>query len=239
MGAGGSEDVPSIKKGVVRQVAGPVVTAEEMDGAAMYELVAVGSLKLLGEIIRLTGSSATIQVYEETAGLTVGDPVIRTAAPLSVELGPGLLGNIFDGVQRPLEEIAQFTGDMFIPRGVSVPALDRKKKWKFNPNSNLSVGDHVTAGDVYGTVPETALLEHKLMIPPNQMGTVKWIAEAGEVCLLLMFSFLFTLLGLVNLQYFKYCFRNSANTNNVQNFFFLKYMMNGVINLCSIRLKRK
>lgn len=181
MGRGGSDAVSAIKQGVVRQVAGPVVTADEMDGAAMYELVAVGSLKLLGEIIRLTGSSATIQVYEETAGLTVGDPVIRTNAPLSVELGPGLLGNIFDGVQRPLQQIAIHTGDMFIPRGVSVPALDRSKKWRFTPNPDIKVGDHITAGDVYGTVPETALLEHKLMIPPNQMGSVKWIASAGEV----------------------------------------------------------
>lgn len=181
MGAGGSDGLPTVKNGVVRQVAGPVVTADEMDGAAMYELVAVGSLKLLGEIIRLTGSSATIQVYEETAGLTVGDPVIRTSAPLSVELGPGLLGNIFDGVQRPLTEIAKFTGDMFIPRGVSVPALDRKIKWAFTPYPGMSIGDHVTAGDVFGTVPETALLEHKLMVPPNQMGTVKWIAPKGDV----------------------------------------------------------
>lgn len=170
-----------MKMGIVRQVAGPVVTADEMDGAAMYELVAVGKLKLLGEIIRLTGSSATIQVYEETAGLTVGDPVERTAAPLSVELGPGLLGNIFDGVQRPLEKIALHTGDMFIPRGVSVPALDRQKAWDFTPNLEIGIGDHVTAGDVYGTIPETDLIEHKLMIPPNQMGTVTWIAPAGEV----------------------------------------------------------
>lgn len=175
-----AESAPNM--GVVRQVAGPVVTADEMDGAAMYELVAVGKLKLLGEIIRLTGSSATIQVYEETAGLTVGDPVERTAAPLSVELGPGLLGNIFDGVQRPLEKIALHTGDMFIPRGVSVPALDRTKQWKFTPTPSFSVGDHVTAGDVYGTIPETALIEHSLMIPPNQMGTITWIAPAGTVC---------------------------------------------------------
>lgn len=181
MGRDGSDGLSAIKEGVVRQVAGPVVTADEMDGAAMYELVAVGKLKLLGEIIRLTGSSATIQVYEETAGLTVGDPVIRTSAPLSVELGPGLLGNIFDGVQRPLEKIAIYTGDMFIPRGISVPALDRNKLWAFTPNPSVSVGDHVTAGDVFGVIPETALLEHKLMVPPNQMGTITWIAPAGEV----------------------------------------------------------
>lgn len=181
MGAGGSDGVNAMKMGIVRQVAGPVVTADEMDGAAMYELVAVGKLKLLGEIIRLSGSSATIQVYEETAGLTVGDPVERTAAPLSVELGPGLLGNIFDGVQRPLKKIALLTGDMFIPRGVSVPALDRTVKWDFTPNPDFGVGDDVTAGDVYGTVPETDLIVHKLMVPPNQMGKITWIAPAGEV----------------------------------------------------------
>ncbi|PXF43149.1 V-type proton ATPase catalytic subunit A [Gracilariopsis chorda] len=180
MGAGGSDGVNAMKMGIVRQVAGPVVTADEMDGAAMYELVAVGKLKLLGEIIRLSGSSATIQVYEETAGLTVGDPVERTAAPLSVELGPGLLGNIFDGVQRPLKKIALLTGDMFIPRGVSVPALDRTVKWDFTPNPDFGVGDDVTAGDVYGTVPETDLIVHKLMVPPNQMGKITWIAPAGE-----------------------------------------------------------
>lgn len=179
MGRGESNAV--VQKGVIRKVAGPVVTADEMDGAAMYELVAVGDLRLLGEIIRLSGSSATIQVYEETAGLTVGDPVERTAAPLSVELGPGLLGNIFDGVQRPLQKIAEYTGDMFIPRGVSVPALDRSKKWDFTPNPEVAVGDKVTAGDVIGTVPETALLEHKVMVPPNQMGSVTWIAPAGSV----------------------------------------------------------
>ncbi|KAI0566781.1 Vacuolar-type H+-ATPase V1A subunit [Gracilaria domingensis] len=166
--------------GVVRQVAGPVVTADEMDGAAMYELVSVGHLRLLGEIIRLSGSSATIQVYEETAGLTVGDPVERTAAPLSVELGPGLVGDIFDGVQRPLEKIALKTGDMFIPRGVSVPALDRSKKWDFTPSPDFAIGDEVTAGDIYGTIPETELILHKLMIPPNQMGKITWIAPAGE-----------------------------------------------------------
>lgn len=169
------------QNGVVRQVAGPVVTADEMSGAAMYELVRVGPQLLLGEIIRLAGSSATIQVYEETSGLTVGDPVQRTGAPLSVELGPGLLGNIFDGVQRPLETIAQLTQDMFIPKGVSVPALDRNKKWSFTPNPDLKVGDHIAAGDIFGTVPESALIVHKLMLPPGQMGTVTFLAPKGEV----------------------------------------------------------
>lgn len=166
--------------GVVRQVAGPVVTADEMDGAAMYELVRVGHDRLVGEIIRLEGSSATVQVYEETAGLTVGDPVERTAQPLSVELGPGLLGNIFDGIQRPLENIAEVTGDMFIPRGISVPSLQRKKAWDFVPTKAFSVGSHITAGDVFATVDETPLLQHKVMVPPGAMGTVTYLAEEGE-----------------------------------------------------------
>ncbi len=169
----------AVENGIVRQVAGPVVTADNMSGAAMYELVRVGPENLLGEIIRLSGGSATIQVYEETAGLTVGDPVERTGAPLSVELGPGLLGQIFDGVQRPLETIADITKDMFIPRGVSVPCLDREKKWKFSPSKEINLGDHVAAGDVFGTVPELELLTHKLMVPPGQMGTVTYLAPPG------------------------------------------------------------
>jgi V-type H+-transporting ATPase subunit A len=142
--------------------------------------VRVGHTYLLGEIIRLTGSTATIQVYEETAGLTVGDPVQRTAAPLSVELGPGLMGQIFDGVQRPLEKIAEVTGDMFIPRGVSVAPLDRLKKWDYTPTPGLKVGDHVAAGDIIGSVPETTLHLHKIMLPPNQMGVITFLAPAGS-----------------------------------------------------------
>lgn len=166
--------------GMVRQVAGPVVTGDNMSGAAMYELVRVGPESLLGEIIRLLGSSATIQVYEETSGLTVGDPIERTGAPLSVELGPGLLGNIFDGVQRPLEKIAQITNDMFIPRGVAVPCLDREIKWEYTPNPDCKVGDHIAAGDVFGTVPESALVIHKLMLPPGQRGTITYLKPRGN-----------------------------------------------------------
>mmetsp|Transcript_11207 Transcript_11207/g.34304 ORF Transcript_11207/g.34304 Transcript_11207/m.34304 type:complete len:609 (+) Transcript_11207:214-2040(+) len=167
------------KQGVVRQVAGPVVTADRMDGAAMYELVRVGHDNLVGEIIRLEGSSATVQVYEETAGLMVGDPVIRTAKPLSVELGPGLLGNIFDGIQRPLEEIALYAKDVFIPKGISIHPLNRKKMWEYIPG-NVKVGDHVTGGDIYGKVVETALLDHQLMMDPASMGKVTYVAPAGE-----------------------------------------------------------
>ncbi|KAG2656373.1 hypothetical protein PVAP13_1KG078608 [Panicum virgatum] len=145
--------------GYVRKVSGPVVVADGMGGAAMYELVRVGHDNLIGEIIRLEGDSATIQVYEETAGLMVNDPVLRTRKPLSVELGPGILGNIFDGIQRPLKTIAIKSGDVYIPRGVSVPALDKDTLWEFQPNK-LGVGDVITGGDLYATVFENTLMQH-------------------------------------------------------------------------------
>eukprot|EP00189_Rhodosorus_marinus_P010493 CAMPEP_0184744264 /NCGR_PEP_ID=MMETSP0315-20130426/7081_1 /TAXON_ID=101924 /ORGANISM="Rhodosorus marinus, Strain UTEX LB 2760" /LENGTH=612 /DNA_ID=CAMNT_0027215943 /DNA_START=160 /DNA_END=1998 /DNA_ORIENTATION=+ len=171
-----------MKHGEVRQVAGPVVTGDHMDGAAMYELVKVGEDNLVGEIIRLEGSSATIQVYEETAGLMVGDPIVRTAKPLSVELGPGLLGNIFDGIQRPLEEIALTAKDVFIPRGIAVPPLNRQKTWEYIP-VDLKVGDHIASGDIFGSVVETPILDHKLMMDPSSMGRITYIAPAGEYTL--------------------------------------------------------
>lgn len=110
-----------------------VVTAEKMSGSAMYELVRVGYYELVGEIIRLEGDMATIQVYEETSGVTVGDPVLRTGKPLSVELGPGILGSIFDGIQRPLKDINEMSQSIYIPKGVNIPALSRTLKWEFNP----------------------------------------------------------------------------------------------------------
>ena len=119
--------------GSIFSISGPVVIAQEISGAAMYELVRVGHMKLVGEIIRLEADTATIQVYEETSGLTVGDPVQRTGKPLSVELGPGILGSIFDGIQRPLEVIAKMTEDIYIPRGINITSLDRKALWEFNP----------------------------------------------------------------------------------------------------------
>lgn len=165
--------------GYIRKVSGPVVVADHMSGAAMYELVRVGNDSLIGEIIRLEGDSATIQVYEETAGLTVGDIVMRTKKPLSVELGPGIMGNIFDGIQRPLKQIAQQSGDVFIPRGVAVPALDASIAWEFAP-TGFKVGDRITAGDIYATVKENTLMDHKVMLPPNARGTVTYIAPAGH-----------------------------------------------------------
>eukprot|EP00775_Hariotina_reticulata_P008661 gene8661-8842_t len=165
--------------GYIRKVSGPVVVADNMSGSAMYELVRVGADALIGEIIRLEGDTATIQVYEETAGLTVGDVVNRTKKPLSVQLGPGILGNIFDGIQRPLKTIAQRSGDVFIPRGVAVPALDETKSWEFAP-TGFKVGDRITAGDIYAVVKENTLMDHKVMLPPGARGTISYIAPPGD-----------------------------------------------------------
>jgi V-type H+-transporting ATPase subunit A len=152
-----------------------------MGGAAMYELVRVGGDNLIGEIIRLEGDHATVQVYEETSGLTVGDPVTRTRQPLSVELGPGIMGNIFDGIQRPLQTIAKATGDVFIPRGVAVPALDKSKQWEWAPGTGIKAGDPLTGGDVFGAVHENTLLQqHKVMLPPGARGKVTFVAPAGN-----------------------------------------------------------
>jgi V-type H+-transporting ATPase subunit A len=148
----------------------------------MYELVRVGADKLIGEIIRLEADNATIQVYEDTSGLTVGDPVMRSGKPLSVELGPGILGTIFDGIQRPLKTIAIGTQSCFIPRGVDVPALDRSILWEFAP-TNFKVGDRITGGDIYATVQENSLMEHRVLLPPQARGTVSYIAPAGQYSL--------------------------------------------------------
>eukprot|EP00049_Salpingoeca_infusionum_P017293 m.352429 g.352429 ORF g.352429 m.352429 type:complete len:608 (-) comp16517_c0_seq1:1484-3307(-) len=167
--------------GLVYGVSGPVVTAERMMGAAMYELVRVGYNKLVGEIIRLDGDQATIQVYEETSGVTVGDPVECTGSPLSVELGPGILDGIFDGIQRPLDEINAQTESIYIPRGVNVNSLNREKQWDYVPFEELKVGDVVSGGDIIGVVHENSLItEHKIMVHPFAGGTVTWIAPAGK-----------------------------------------------------------
>ncbi|KAL1903195.1 H(+)-transporting V1 sector ATPase subunit A [Sporothrix stenoceras] len=165
--------------GKIYSVSGPVVVAEEMEGVAMYELVKVGHDNLVGEVIRISGDRATIQVYEETAGVQVGDPVLRTGKPLSVELGPGLLNNIYDGIQRPLASIADVSKSIYIPRGIATHALDREKKWEFRPT--MKVGDHIAGGDVWGIVHENSFItEHKIMLPPRARGTIKRIVEAGE-----------------------------------------------------------
>eukprot|EP00899_Mesostigma_viride_P024267 jgi/Mesvir1/5024/Mv02234-RA.2 len=165
--------------GSIKKVSGPVVVAQKMGGAAMYELVRVGASQLIGEIIRLEGDNATIQVYEETSGLQVGDLVQRTKKPLSVELGPGLLGQMFDGIQRPLKAIAEKTKSVYIPRGVNVPALDRAKQWEFKP-SKLSVGDSITGGDIFALVQENQMIEHRVMLPPGAMGRITYIAPPGH-----------------------------------------------------------
>jgi len=166
--------------GFVKKVAGPLCIAERMAGAAMYELVRVGKQALVGEIIKLEGDQAYIQCYEETAGLTVGDPVRRTNFPLCVELGPGIMDNIFDGIQRPLATIAQECKDVFIPRGVDVPCLDRKKKWKYTVNPKLRIGAQISGGDIIGTVYENEIFSsHKILVPPNVQGRVKSITKSG------------------------------------------------------------
>ncbi|UYV73974.1 ATP6V1A, partial [Cordylochernes scorpioides] len=159
-----------------------VVTAEKMSGAAMYELVRVGYYELVGEIIRLEGDRATIQVYEDTSGVTVGDPVMRTGKPLSVELGPGILDSIFDGIQRPLREIEEYTKSIYIPKGINMPALNKSTQWEFDPY-NIKVGSHITGGDIFGTVYENSLIKQKIMLPPKAKGRVTYIAPAGSYTL--------------------------------------------------------
>lgn len=166
--------------GFVYGVSGPVVTAEKMAGSAMYELVRVGHQELVGEIIRLEGDYATIQVYEETSGVTIGDPVLRTGKPLSVELGPGIMGSIFDGIQRPLKDIADITQSIYIPKGVSTNALSREARWDFAVNKDLRVGGHVTGGDIIGTVDENLLIKHKILLPPSACGTITFVASSGQ-----------------------------------------------------------
>ncbi len=162
--------------GTVVKVSGPLVVASNMRDANMYDVVKVSKHGLIGEIIEMRGDKASIQVYEETSGLGPGEEVVSTAAPLSVELGPGLISSIYDGIQRPLDEIMAKVGTN-LQRGVSVPALDRTKKWEFVPT--LNVGDKVLAGDIIGTVQETQAVTQKIMIPYGIEGTIKTI-ESGE-----------------------------------------------------------
>ena len=168
-------------QGRVFSVSGPVVVAENMSGSAMYELVKVGYNLLVGEIIKLEADKATIQCYEETSGVTLGDPILCTGKPLSVELGPGILTSIFDGIQRPLDQISVMTASIYIPRGVSCHALDRTKVWPFIPDTkNYRIGSYITGGDVFATCEENSLLTHKIMIPPKAMGEITWMAEPGN-----------------------------------------------------------
>jgi len=166
--------------GTVMKVSGPLVVADNMSGTKMYEVVRVGRDNLVGEIIRLEGDTASIQVYEDTSGLTVGDPLVKTGLPLSLELGPGILDGIYDGIQRPLERIQQISKSVFVPRGVDVPNLDRDKKWRYTPK-NVKVGDLVSGGDIIGQIHENGLFKnHCVMVPPNISGRVKRVAPAGQ-----------------------------------------------------------
>ncbi|OPD30516.1 V-type ATP synthase subunit A [Clostridium botulinum] len=163
-----------MKTGRVLKISGPLVVAEGMEEANIYDVVKVGEKRLIGEIIEMREDRASIQVYEETAGLAPGDPVVTTGEPLSVELGPGLIEAMFDGIQRPLNVIKDKAGD-FITKGVEVHSLDRDKKWHFTPVKK--VGDTVEAGDVIGIVQETSIVEHKIMVPYGIRGTIETIEE--------------------------------------------------------------
>ena len=163
--------------GKIIKIAGPVIVGDGMKGTQMYEMVKVGEEGLIGEIIELEGDTATVQVYEETAGIKPGEKIESTGGALSVELGPGILTSIYDGIQRPLENIKALTGD-YIERGVDVPALNKEKKWKFVPK--VKAGVEVKGGDIIGEVQETSSIVHKIMIPPKVEGTLKSIVGEGE-----------------------------------------------------------
>ena len=176
-----------MKVGKIIKVSGPLVVAEGMDEANIYDVVSVSENKLIGEIIEMRGDRASIQVYEDTTGIGPGDPVYTTGEPLSVELGPGLIENMFDGIQRPLETLRGISGD-FLTKGIEVPKLDRDKKWHFVPTAK--VGDTVNQGDIIGTVQETPIIVHKIMVPVGVSGVITDIKEGEftiieDVCMFL------------------------------------------------------
>ena len=165
-------------QGKIVWVSGPAVRADGMSEAKMYETVSVGNAKLIGEVIRLTGDVAFIQVYESTSGLKPGEPVVGTGNPLSVLLGPGIIGQLYDGIQRPLRELSKQSGS-FIGRGIVTTPVDMTKKWHFVPT--VSVGDEVTGGDILGTVKETDIVDHSIMVPPDHPGRkIKNIVSEGD-----------------------------------------------------------
>ena len=166
-----------MSKGTIKKVAGPLVIAEGMRDANMFDVVRVSDQRLIGEIIEIHGDQASVQVYEETAGLKPGEPVESMDVPMSVELGPGLITSIYDGIQRPLDDIMKATGGNSLKRGVEVPSLKRDKKWEFVPVAK--VGDEVEGGDVLGTVQETIVVQQKIMVAPNVKGTVKEIRSGS------------------------------------------------------------
>ena len=164
--------------GKVVKVSGPLVVATGMADTNMSDVVRVGPERLIGEILTMNGDSASIQVYEETSGLGPGTEVVTTGSPMSVELGPGMIENIYDGIQRPLEKIMEKVQGNNLPRGVEVPAIDLEKLWDFTPVAKA--GDKVVGGDIIGTVPETPVVLHKIMVPPNLKGTLKSVVSAGQ-----------------------------------------------------------
>jgi V/A-type H+/Na+-transporting ATPase subunit A len=163
-----------MSSGVILKVSGPLVVAQGMRDANMFDMVRVGEQKLIGEIIEIHGDKASIQIYEETSGLGPGEPVSSTGEPMSVELGPGLIGSIFDGIQRPLDEIMRLSGNN-LSRGVDVPSLSREKKWRFEPT--VIIGTEVATGDIIGTIQETAIIIHKVMVPAGIHGIIKQIEK--------------------------------------------------------------
>ena len=185
-----------MKVGKIIKVSGPLVVAEGMDEANVYDVVQVSDNKLIGEIIEMRGDRASIQVYEETVGIGPGEPVYSTGEPLSVELGPGLLEAMFDGIQRPLKEFQEVAGD-YLNKGVAVPSLNRETKWDFEPVVNP--GEKVEAGDIIGTVQETSVISHKIMIPLGVEGTLKSI-EKGSFTVTDTVAVVETANGDVNIQ---------------------------------------
>ncbi|MEM0341051.1 MAG: V-type ATP synthase subunit A [Acidilobaceae archaeon] len=173
-------------RGRIIRISGPLVVAEEMTGVQMYEMVKVGYEGLIGEVTLIRGDKAYIQVYESTSGLRPGEPVEGTGGPLSVELGPGLLGNIYDGIQRPLPIISQILSNknprrsIFVERGISISPLNRDKSYYFSPTKGIMPGDKVSSGDILGTVPETSIITHKILIPPGVRGRLTWLASEGS-----------------------------------------------------------
>src|SRR5712692_10038816 len=173
----GPVSMPDFKPGKVARVAGPVIVAEGMLGAQMYEVVRVGDQGLIGEIIKIDGENATVQVYEETAGIRPGEKVERTGRPLSVELGPGITGQIYDGIQRPLTVLFEKTGP-FVKRGLAPPPIDKSKKWHFVPVTKK--GAAVIGGDIIGNVKETSLITQRIMIPANLSGRIGSVVDEGD-----------------------------------------------------------
>ncbi|KAL0233584.1 hypothetical protein PCE1_002098 [Barthelona sp. PCE] len=165
--------------GVIEGISGPVIIAGGIRGCTMHEVVRCGHEKLVGEIIKLSADKATIQCYEETAGISVGDPVFRTGESLSVELGPGLVSTVFDGIQRPLTRIEAIAKSVFIPNGIDVPPLDHHKLWLFHPGE-YKVGDVVSGGDYLGWVQETPIVKHNIPMHPDYRGVLKFVAPEGE-----------------------------------------------------------